>query len=182
MEEATQGQTLSSLLYEDERVIWQGKPNKKGLVLDGVFKMLPIVLVWIVLDVAFLTIMIAEDVFNKNPNLSYIALPFFIIHVSPLWIWISNIMKSSAAYETFEYVLTQKRVLIKTEVYGVDVRTIWLTDVKEFKVVKDAVDKMLNTGDLIIKGEYTDVALLNIKNVGKVVEDFKKILETKESE
>ena len=57
-------QELTTLLYEDEKVLWQGKPNRKGLVLDTVFKMLPILLIWLALDSVFIGIMIAEDVFK----------------------------------------------------------------------------------------------------------------------
>lgn len=180
MDNVAVSETISSLLDKDEIVIWSGKPNKKGLVLDGVFKMLPIVIVWLALDVAFLTVMFKEGVFNENPSLSYISLPFFIIHIAPLWIWMSNILKSTSEYNGFEYVLTQKRIIIKTEVFGIDVRSVLLSEVTEFKIVKDMVDKLLNTGDLIIKGEFTDVALLNIKNVEEVIEDFKKVLDNKE--
>lgn len=180
MDNVAVSEIISSLLDKDETVIWNGKPNKKGLVLDGVFKMLPIVIVWLALDIAFITVMFAEGVFNENPSLSYIALPFFIIHIAPLWIWMSNILKSTSAYNGFEYVLTQKRIIIKTEVFGIDVRSVLLSEVTEFKIVKDTVDKLLNTGDLIIKGEFTDVALLNIKNVEEVIEDFKKVLDNKE--
>ncbi len=180
MDNGAVSEKVAAVLSEDETVIWSGKPNRKGLAFDGIFKMLPIVLVWLALDAAFLAVMIKENLFNQNPSFSYIVLPFFIIHIAPLWIWISNIIKSSTEYNGYEYVLTQKRVLIKTETFGVDIRSVWLNDVKEFKVVKDTVDKLLNTGDLIIKGEFTDVALLNIKNVEEVIEDFKKVLDNKE--
>lgn len=149
-------------LKEDEKVIWYSKPRLKSLVLTALLKVLPIALFWIVIDTSFIIIMIKSKMFSQNINLAFIIIPFFIIHLSPVWIWFSGLLKSAEGYKTITYALTDKRIIIKNSCYGTDIRSINLEEISSVLVYKDTVDKLIKTGDVICKGEFLDVCLYNV--------------------
>lgn len=46
--------SIQDLLEDQEEIFWEGKPKKSAYILGAVVKMLPIVLIWLLFDGAFI--------------------------------------------------------------------------------------------------------------------------------
>ena len=75
--------SVEDILSEDETILQRLKPNIKVVILESIFKGLPFVLVWVCFDVFFIITIITTGAFNDNPNIAFMMIPFFAIHLLP---------------------------------------------------------------------------------------------------
>lgn len=155
--------SIEDILSEDEQVLVRLKPNKKALVLESVFKGLPIALLWGAIDIGFIIMMVFTGAFEEQPSLLAIIIPFFAIHLFPLWAWIAGIIKTAAGCKNLEYVFTEKRVIIRSGIIGIDFKNIYYSDITEVNVKVGILDRMFKIGDLCIKTNDQAAVLDNIE-------------------
>lgn len=79
---ANEPENVQDVLVENEKIVWNGKPQKKAFVLNNVLKMLPIAIIWIAFD-SFFIAMVAMNFSDLPP----VAIPFlcifFVAHLTP---------------------------------------------------------------------------------------------------
>lgn len=160
-DEGMNANQIEDMLQGDEKILWRDKPNKKSYILSAVFKMLPIVLIWTAIDAVFI---VALFKFDLPKMVYYIAIPFFILHLAPVWIWIANLVRSAAEIKNIEYAFTEKRIIIRSGVIGIDVKSIYYTDLVGVNVRVGLLDRMLKVGDIYIKSTMQAQVLYDIKN------------------
>ena len=51
---AVQNDSIEYALADGEEILWQGKPKKSAYIINKVFTLFPIVLLWIAFDVTFI--------------------------------------------------------------------------------------------------------------------------------
>ena len=153
---------IEDILEEDETILQRLTPNRKVLLLESIFKGLPFVLLWAAFDTFFIVMMITTGAFKDNPNLLWIVIPFFGFHLLPLWIYIANIVKTVAGSKNIEYVFTEKRIIIRSGVIGIDFKSIFYTEVEGINCKVGIFDRMFKVGDLYIKALNQSVVLMNI--------------------
>ena len=114
---------MEKLISANEQILWRGKPNRKAHILAQVFKMMPLALIWLLFDGAFIGLMVGFDVFSQMPPVFTVFIViFFAFHLIPVWIWIANIVTAGRRQKNMEYVFTNTRIIIKSGVIGIDVR------------------------------------------------------------
>lgn len=137
-------------LQEGENVLWQGKPKKAARVWNSVFApMLPFVLIWLAVDGFILVGMAASGAIGE---MAFFIIPFFAIHLMPVWIWIGGIIKAIGKGKFDHYVVTDRRVLIKNE--NVLYNSIYFTEIVNVAVKRSLADRLAGTGDvyMVISG------------------------------
>ena len=105
--------SLKEVLEEDEFVVVKEKPNKKAFIMSSVFALMPFVLIWLVFDLFFVFAFFlgVEDI---PVEVLFIFVPFMIVHLTPVWLWLAGIIKAYCGYENQLYILTNKRVIIQS--------------------------------------------------------------------
>ena len=104
--------SIEKVLSEDETILWRDKPLKKSFILSAVFKFLPLVILWVGVDVSIITCMI---LFMELEWYFYLIFSvFFLFHLMPLWFYIYNIVTAFRRLKIEEYAFTDKRIIIKT--------------------------------------------------------------------
>lgn len=136
---------IEFILGENEKILWEGKPNKKAYVTNKVLAMLPLALIWLVIDCVFVIMTFQFDL----PLPAKIGVCAFVcVHLIPFWMWITNVLTASKRHKNTKYALTTHRILIRTGLVGVDVQSISYKDVQSVNLRIGVVDKMLKVGDL----------------------------------
>ncbi len=141
---------IDTLLSPDETLLWQGKPNKKAFIFSNIIKMLPIAIIWLAVDI---TMIVLFAIFVPDiPIGAKIGIAaFFVIHLAPVWIWLYNVATASKRPAKTEYAFTDKRIIKKTGLIGIDVQNIYYTEIESINVKVSLTDKMLKVGDIYIK-------------------------------
>ncbi len=168
------GQTIESILTEGETVLWQGKPKKKAYVVNSVVKMMPLAILWLLFDIGFI---VALAMFGPElpPYVIAILSIFFVIHLAPVWIWIAQLVSANRRYKNVEYAFTDRRIIVKTGLIGIDFKNLYYTDVVSVNVKVGVVDKMLKVGDIYIKSKTESAVLLDLENPYFLTQKLQKI-------
>ncbi len=176
-----QANTIEDVLNDDEKVLWRGNPNKKSYILSAVVKMLPIALLWLAVD-SFFIVTISTQMKSGNMPLSMLGfiIPFFLIHLTPVWIWIKNIVKSATEIKNVEYAITDRRIILRSGVIGIDFKFVNFTEIDSINVKVGIVERMFRVGDIYVNSSVNSAVLQDIDNpydigrkLQKVVSDIK---------
>ena len=139
---------IDKVLNSDEVVYFREQPNKEAFVWSSVFSMMPFALIWLAFDsifiVAFITI-------GNVPFVAYfIFIPFMLIHLTPVWIWLAQIVKAIFGYKNQEYALTDKRIILKSGVKKIKITSVYLKDITDVEYVARKSNKH-SLGDVLVK-------------------------------
>lgn len=167
--------SIDATLTEGEQILWQGKPKKKAYILAAIFKMLPLVLIWLAIDIGAIIGVIASDT-KMDTTMIIILCVFIVFHLAPVWIWIVNVVTANRQHKNLEYVFTNQRIIIKSGLIGIDFTNIYYSDIQSVNLKVDLVDKMLKVGDIYIKSSSKSQTLFDIENPYYIVSNLQKIV------
>lgn len=78
----------------------------------------------------------------------WFIIPFFALHLMPVWIWLSNVLTAKKNWENTEYYVTDKRIIIESGFIGMNYQTIYYKDIKNVYLRIGVIDKLLKVGDI----------------------------------
>lgn len=164
-ENALQKNTIEDVLNSDEKVLWQGKPNAKSYVLAAMLKMLPIAIIWLLIDGFVLTAIITGMVKGQMPtSILWFVVPFFLLHLLPVWIWIANTVKAVREVKNLEYAVTDKRVIIRSGLIGIDFKFINYTEIDSVNIKVGIIDRIFKVGDIYINSSVNSGVLWDVSD------------------
>ena len=168
--------SLDSLLTKDEQVLLKTKPNKKAFIFSKILFMLPFALIWIFFDSFMIYMMLANDIFSQIPTFVIVFIViFFLLHLLPFWLWLANTLTAWAQYKNIEYVLTNKRIIVKSGLI-VDIKNIYYSEVESVNVKVGLVDNMFKVGDIYIKSKLGATAIMDIDRPYIVMNQIQQIV------
>lgn len=166
--------SIDDVLDDNEKILWRSKPLKKSYVLNSIFKMLPIALIWLIFDAGFLFVLFTF--MNEIPTHFIIMIcVFFVLHLAPVWIWLFNMISAFKRHKIEEYAFTDKRILVKKGFIGSDVRSILYSSIVSVNLKVGLVEKMCHVGDIYIVSQNEKVVLEDIKDPLFIVSKLQKI-------
>ncbi len=154
--------SIQDLLEDQEEIFWEGKPKKSAYILGAVVKMLPIVLIWLLFDGAFIYLICR---FAKSLGaFIWVLIVFFILHLAPVWIWLANIITSSLQHKNIQYVITNKKIIIRSGIIGIDYKSIYFLEIGGIRCHVNCLDKLIILLAIYIKGPYQSDVLHHLTN------------------
>ncbi len=147
---------LERMLMPDESIIWKGTPKKSAYVINASMKMAPIALIWLLFDGVFIANFIGAG--ELMGGMALILIPFFALHLTPVWIWLFNMLTASKRWKNTEYAVTNKRILIRNGLVGYQYETIYYTDIANVSLRVGVIDKMLGVGDIYLATKVVGVS------------------------
>ncbi len=162
---------IEDVVKEDENILWQGKPKKSAYILAAVFKMLPIVLFWLLCDGVFIYFLT-----TMGDEVPWFVWIFFAIHLAPVWIWIANIIRSAVEVDNIRYAVTDKRVIVRSGVI-IDLKFLYYTDITNVRVRVGLIDRLLKVGDIYITAEAQKAVLYDIADPYRIANELQRIVQ-----
>lgn len=141
---------MEYFMMPDESIIWRGTPNKKAYVINSSVKMAPIALIWLLFDGFFIGTFLFGGAAGSMGGTAFLLIPFFALHLMPVWIWLSNMLTASKRWKNTQYVITNKRILLRNGLIGYEFKSILFTDISNVNIRVGVIDKMLHVGDIYI--------------------------------
>jgi len=136
---------MDDVLVDGETLIWQGKPKKSAFIINKSITMLPIALLWGMIDGGFIAAIIAS---GEIGEMWWFIIPFFALHLMPVWIWLGNVLSAGKKWANTRYVMTDRRIIIESGFIGMDYQTIYYKDINKVNLKVGAIDKLLKVGDI----------------------------------
>ena len=162
---------IEDVVKEDENILWQGEPKKSAYILAAVFKMLPIVLFWLLCDGVFIYFLA-----TMGDEVPWFVWIFFAIHLAPVWIWIANIIRSAVEVDNIRYAVTDKRVIVRSGVI-IDLKFLYYTDITNVRVRVGLIDRLLKVGDIYITAEAQKAVLYDIADPYRIANELQRIVQ-----
>ena len=98
---------LKLLIGDDEKIIYAGKPNKKCFIFESIFNpLLPIALIWGLIDFGFIGVSMS----SKEEGIALFMVPFMLLHLMPVWIYLGGALMSFRRYRNTSYIVTDKAI------------------------------------------------------------------------
>ena len=168
--------SIDEFINDDEEILWKDKPKKSAFIWSKILNMLPIVLIWMALDGFIIYMMIAGNILSEMPVVfSIFIILFFVIHLTPVWIWLGNVLTAAAQHKNTEYIFTNERIIIKTGVI-IDIENIYYMDIISVNLKVGLIDKLLKVGDVYILSKFKSTVLNDLTDPYRVVNFLQKIV------
>lgn len=171
-------------LVDGETELWSGKPKKSAYMLNQILTMAPFALLWLVFDGMIIVGMLSNKE-NLGSSLLFL-IPFFLLHLMPVWIWLSQVLTANKKWQNTKYYVTDKRIIIKNGFFAENFQSIYYKDIKNVSLKIGFIDSLLGVGDIHFDLGYnfassrngsTQVAgLLDIENHKEVYPKIQKIV------
>lgn len=166
---------IEDVIGSDEQILWRGKPKKRAYLINAFTKMLPIALIWLIFDGGFIGLMIGTMDEIPTPMKIFMAV-FFLFHLAPVWIWLSHVLTANRQHENLEYAFTQKRIIIKSGIIGIDFKNIYYSEIDSVNLRVGLVDRIEKVGDIYIKSIGGANVLYDLENPYTLTEKLQKIV------
>ncbi|MBD5092111.1 MAG: PH domain-containing protein [Clostridiales bacterium] len=175
--DSMQANKIEDILNVGESVLWRAKPNKKAYVMQAAFKMLPIALIWLIFDGAFI-VGISYGMSQGSIPLGILGfiIPFFLLHLTPVWIWIGNTIKAVAEIQNIEYVATDRRIIVRSGVIGIDFKFLNYNEIETVNVKVSPTDKLFKVGDIYVNASSNSAVLFDVSNPYVIGSKFQKLV------
>ena len=168
---------IESIIGDDEQILWRGKPKKNAYVLNAIFKMLPIALIWLLFDGVFIGVLFGTGFIEDMPPFAIIFfIIFFLFHLAPVWIWAVNIITAARQHKNLEYVFTNKRIIIKSGIIGIDFKNLYYPDIQAVNLKVGFIDKMLKVGDVYVTASGSSSVLFDIEDPYFITQKLQEIV------
>ncbi|MDE5991215.1 MAG: PH domain-containing protein [Clostridia bacterium] len=140
-------------IQDDEEILWQGKPQKFAFVMEKIFQMLPVALLFGAFDGFMLSgIIIGYEKSGKEIPIFLVIflVVFFSFHLLPLWIWLSRVITAGKKYKNSEYCITDRKVIIQFGLMKKEIKIIQFENITTIYSKINLFEKLLGIGDLYL--------------------------------
>ena len=166
--------SIEEIIGDGESLLLKIKPKKRAYIFNSIVKYIPIALLWLVFDVGFICLIALSGSVPKM--LWAFIVPFFAVHLFPVWICIANIVKAGRAWKNVEYAFTEKRIIIRSGVIGINIVNVYYADIKGVNMRIGIFDRMFKVGDIYISSESQSQVLYDLENPYFILDRVQKIV------
>jgi uncharacterized membrane protein YdbT with pleckstrin-like domain len=166
---------LKSMIGMDETILYEGKPDKKCFIFESILNpLLPVAIIWAVLDMSFMGFAVG--------GMQRIMIPFMLIHMMPVWIYLGGVIFSFRRYKNTYYVVTDHAVYVSSGIFTMNLQEKTFAELSRVNLHRGIFDQMFNVGDIqITTNQFTKknvpavITISSISNYTEVYQMVKKL-------
>ena len=160
---------LKAIVGSNEKILYEGKPNKKCYVFESIFNpLLPFALIWGIIDFGIIG---ASFFAEGDENVLFFIIPFMLLHLMPVWIYLSGILFTAKRYRNTAYIVTDKAIYVSGGVFTHNINTKPFAELSHIDLHRGVFDQMFNVGDIVAtsnqltaNGKSTTIIINSISN------------------
>ena len=138
---------LKLLVGEDEKIIYAGKPNKKCFIFESIFNpLLPFALIWGIIDFGFIGVSMS----SKDEHLGLFLIPFMLLHLMPVWIYLGGALLTLRRYNNTNYIVTDKAVYASEGAFSKRYKTKPFAELSHVDLHRGIFDQWFGVGDVVM--------------------------------
>ena len=173
---------LKKLIDTSEKILYEGKPNKKCFIFESIFNpMLPFALIWALIDFGFIGGFVFASNFSGFGNMLLFIIPFFLIHLMPVWIYLVGIIFTVRKYKNIYYIVTDNGIYVSGGIFTKEFKHKPFAELSHVDLKRGIFDQMFNVGDVITTSDqisengYSVISINSISNYVEVYNMVKKL-------
>ena len=170
---------LKALIGQNETILYEGKPNKKCYIFESIFNpLLPVAVLWGIIDFGIL----GSTMIGGNGNTAFFIIPFMLLHLMPVWIYLGGVLFSSIRYKNTSYVVTDRAIYISGGVFTRTINSKPFAELSHINLHRGVFDQLFNVGDIIAttnqitqNGKSATISISSVSDYVKVYNLVKKL-------
>ena len=166
-------------VVDGETILLELRPMKNAFVLNKILGMMPIAVIWLCLD----SIFIVNALGSPMNGVTWFLIPFFALHLMPVWIWLANVLTANRRWKNTTYYVTDRRIIIQTGFLERGLQTVYYKDIQDINLRVGLIDRFLGVGDIYFdtgrdytKGKMLTKAFLDLDEPQKAYDQIQKIV------
>jgi uncharacterized membrane protein YdbT with pleckstrin-like domain len=164
------------ILDRNETIIWSGTPNFWIWISSSVLALI-IGMLWGIFDIVFSVSWLS----HASPVMCYIFIPFILVHSVPCWGSVLYVIWLFLSYKNVVYACTDKRIIIRSGLLGIDYRIIDHDKINNIQVNVNPIEKLFGVGTITFYGgvmsENALPILKRFRGIEEPYEVFRRIKE-----
>lgn len=165
---------LKAIVGTNEKILYEGKPNKKCYIFESVFNpLLPFAVLWGIIDFGI----IGATIFAEGSgNMLTFIIPFMLIHLMPVWIYLGGVLFSVRRYRNTAYIVTDRAIYISGGVFTRNINVKPFAELSHINLYRGVFDQMFNVGDVIATSAQLDQngkgSIIKIASISEYVDVY----------
>jgi membrane protein YdbS with pleckstrin-like domain len=146
------------MVGDDEKIIYAGKPNKKCFLFECIFNpLLPFALIWGLIDFG----VIGFSMTSKDEKAVFFLVPFMLLHLMPVWIYLGGALMSFRRYQNTSYIVTDKAIYASGGVFSRHYNTKPFAELSHVNLHRGIFDQWFGVGDIVTTSAQANPATMN---------------------
>lgn len=171
---------LKSVVGLDEKILYEGKPNKKCYIFESIFNpLLPFALIWAIIDMSIIG---GTLFFEDSSNILFFIIPFMLLHMMPVWIYLGGVLFTTIRYKNTAYIITERAIYVSGGLFSRTINTKPFAELSHIDLHRGIFDQIFNVGDIIATsnqlgrdGKSTTINIASISDYVDVYNMVKKL-------
>lgn len=161
---------LKSMVGSEETILYEGKPDKRCFIFESIFNpLLPVAIIWALFDMGF--------VGRAFIGMQLFMLPFMLMHMMPVWIYLAGVLFSFRRYKNTYYIVTDHAVYVSSGIFTMNLESKTFAELSRVNLHRGIFDQMFNVGDIqITTNQFTrnnTPAVIGINSISNYSEVYK---------
>lgn len=169
---------LKQLVGANEKILYEGRPNKKCFLFECIFNpLMPFAIIWGLIDFS-----IIRTAFDGGKEFTGFIIPFFLIHLMPVWIYLGGALLSFRKYRNTYYIVTDRAIYVSGGIFSKTFNTKPFQEMSRVNLHRGIFDQWFGVGDVIIttnqftgKGVPVNMRINSISNYTEVYNLVRKL-------
>ena len=138
---------LNAIVGSNEKILYEGKPNKKCYIFESIFNpLLPFALLWAIIDFSIIGGAFSAE---SSENILFFIIPFMLIHLMPVWIYLGGILFTFRRYKNTAYIITDRAIYVSGGLFTRNINVKPFAELSHINLHRGIFDQMFNVGDII---------------------------------
>ena len=158
---------LKLLVGNNEKILYEGRPSKKCFIFESIFNpLMPFAIIWALIDFG---VMGGLLFFGELKEFSFFIIPFMLLHLMPVWIYLGGIIFTFRRYRNTYYIVTDRGVYISGGIFSKTFNNKPFAELSHVNLHRGIFDQMFNVGDIVCtssqRGPETPTAAISINSI-----------------
>ena len=142
--------------------------------MESIFNpLLPFALLWGFIDFSI----IGASFFAENSNnVLFFIIPFMLIHLMPVWIYLGGILFTAIRYKNTAYIVTDRAIYVSDGVFTQTINTKPFAELSHINLHRGIFDQIFNVGDIIATTDQLNqngkIDTINISSISNYVDVY----------
>lgn len=142
---------LKRMVKENENILYEGKPSKICFVFEGIFNpLLPFALLWGIFDFSIIGGFLTMDMSEAT----YFLIPFFLLHLMPVWIYLGGVFLTFRKYRNTYYIVTDRAVYTSSGAFSKVYNTKPFAELSHVDLHRGIFDQWFGVGDIVMTSSH----------------------------
>lgn len=150
---------LTLLIGKDEKILYAGKPDKTCFIFECIFNpLLPFATIWAAIDFGVIGAAFSAD---KSENMAFFMVPFMLLHLMPVWLYLGGALLSFRRYRNTAYIVTDKAIYASGGIFARTYKSKPFAELSHVDLHRGIFDQWFGVGDIITTSAQANPATMN---------------------